>query len=202
VIVRTTGQTLSHWRRRNAPPWTTPIGSWAEITRFGKGIILGPTAVQGRAGSWPLGEQGDGNIHLVCVNSVAHLEHWIFRPASGAWTRLSEFAAGVNGEPKMIEGPMLGGNEWRTGALELLAPVDGGVELWQIDSPDQPGQSWSFKARFGSGVQSVIGFAQGSRVYGYDIILQKTTSVLEHWLLATVPTYGGAWKAVFLDTIP
>ena len=96
---------------------------------------------------------------------------------------------------------MAGGNEWATGPLDLFVPVNFQVEHWQLSNPSNPSTPWTFQQRFGGGINSVLGVAQGHRgAVGFDLVCQTSVNTLEHWVLS----HGimGGWTANMFAQLP
>jgi hypothetical protein len=187
VVTRTNSNVLSHWRRINSRPWSQKLGEWFRVAEFGTYIWGGPTMVQARSGAWPNGEQGKGDLHLICARQPQSLEHWVFSQSNQSWSLAHSFGGGITGSPQLIEG--LGGrDEWTTGPLELFVPGTSFTEYWRLDlSAANP--QWTMQAQFAPGMGAVVGVAQGHRgIDGFDLILKTYTNKLQHWIVGRSAT--------------
>jgi hypothetical protein len=183
VVTITNSNVLSHWRRINSRPWSQKLGAWFRVAEFGNNIWGGPTMVQARSGAWPDGEQGKGDLHLICARHVQSLEHWVFSQSNQSWSLAHGFGGGITGSPQLIEG-LAGRDEWTTGPLELFVPGTHFTEYWRLDLATANPQ-WTMQAQFAPGMGAVIGVAQGHRgVDGFDLILKTWTNKLQHWIVS------------------
>ena len=91
IVTITNSNVLSHWRRINSRPWVQKLGEWFKVAEFGNNIVIGPTMVQARSGSWPRGEQGKGDLHLICGVTRQYLQHWVFSQNTQEWSLAHEF---------------------------------------------------------------------------------------------------------------
>lgn len=186
TMTKTNSYVLSHWRRINSRPSSAQkLGEWFRVAEFGNNIVIGPTMVQARSGSWPRGEQGQGDLHLICVvGPFQNLQHWVFSQTTQSWSLAHTFGGGVTGSPQLIEG--LGGHdEWTTGPLELFVPgASFSIEYWRLDlSAANP--QWTKQAEFAPGMMGVVGVAQGHRgLDAIDLVLKTTLNRLQHWIVA------------------
>ncbi|MFI5906969.1 C1 family peptidase [Dactylosporangium sp. NPDC051541] len=197
LLVATGAGQISHWTRRNARPWLgVPPGTWQERARFGTGVRrCGQAFVQLRAGAWPWGEQGAGDLVTVLVADSGRLQHW--QRQSGVWSLVDEFAGGVDGAPCLIEA-LDSSSEWAAGSLVLFVAVDGAIEHWV--RPPGPGTPWQRLARFGGGIADVRGVAQGhAGIAAVEVIAETTTHVFQHWRVAPTP---GGWTQTYLVDLP
>ena len=142
-------------------------GTWSEPDTVGQilGRVKFATLLSGTRGSEPM-------IELV-VRSGAKLAHyWRLSTPHSPWQGPECFAAGVTGNPSLIQGSRGATNARRDGALELVVPLAGGgiAHYWRdtglADSP------WRGPAVFGLELGRVDAVVLTERTQGDELNLE------------------------------
>jgi hypothetical protein len=169
VVVRAGDGTLRHWWRDNGPggPMT-----WSESAQFGSGIAFSAAA---------LVQRFDRGLDVICVTPGGTMQRY-FRPAAGSpWQACETFGSDVQSPPVMIEGMYGATDETVPGNYELCVAVNGAIQHWWKDSPENPGSTWSMSATFGENVREVLGLIQSSFGFDLEVIALLNDGTLQHF---------------------
>jgi hypothetical protein len=81
----------------------------------------------------------------------------------------------------MIEGMYGATDETVPGNYELCVAVNGAIQHWWKDSPENPGSTWSMSATFGENVRQVLGLIQSSFGFDLEVIALLNDGTLQHF---------------------
>ena len=192
VIVLTNTGRLEHWTKHNSWPWTKEPGEWYLKHTFGKNIeFAGPGLIQSKLGVSGEVENGQGELHYVCVNQLGQICHFVSSSPTDDWELLATFGSGITSAPCLIEGQFDAGNELEPGNFELCVVQNGRFEHWWWDCSRQ--RAWVRSAVFGDRLKRVVGFLQGSFGFNLEVIVERVDGKYQHywrsddgWHLGTV----------------
>jgi hypothetical protein len=178
VVLNASGE-MEHWTKHNSAPWRArKPGEWYLRSRFGSGIVdTGPALVQSRNGIAGELEEGQGELHFVCLGASGQMQHYVLTPGQ-AWTLVATFGTGAQSGPAMIEGAFAAKDELTAGNLELCIAHNAAIEHWWRNHTYK---TWQRSATFGSNVRCVVGMLQGSFGFNLELVVETLDVRYQHY---------------------